>query len=236
MSSTRLDDLGASVDDLAGAAPTREVVLAVERTADATAACEFLRDNVLKGEVRIVVRVRVGWGRGFGAGRGGAVSREPFAHARRAPPTWHTSGSHHHPTHTHTQSDILHILHIAKIVPTRESISHGPPGTSVSFRDEPLPAVKAHVDDVRAWLASSIAPLAESTGAQTRLHLFVESTAATAADVAAVIGRVADDTDASLVAIAKSNKTRLDKLFVGSVAGEVQKLAKRNVLLVVAPK
>lgn len=138
------------------------------------------------------------------------------------------------PTPTPTQSDILQIVHIAKIVPARESIAHGPPGTSVSFREEPLPAVKAHVDDVRAWLAASIAPLAQSTGAQTRLHLFVESTTASAADVAAVIGRVADDTNASLVAIAKSNKTRLDKLFVGSVAGEVQK-SKRNVLLVVAP-
>lgn len=124
-------------------------------------------------------------------------------------------------------------MHVAKIVPARESISHGPPGTSLSFREESLPAVKAHVDDVRAWLAANVTPVAESTGATTRVHLFVEATTATAADVAAVIGRVADGTDAALIAVAKSNKTALNKLFVGSVAGEVGKL-KRPVLMVVA--
>ena len=125
-------------------------------------------------------------------------------------------------------------MHVAKIVPPRESVSHGPPGTSVSFRDEPLPAVQAHVDDVRAWLAASIVPVAEASGARTRVHLFVESVTAPAADVAATVGRMADDVGAALVALSKSNKTALDRLFVGSVAAGVQAL-KKNVLLVVAP-
>lgn len=69
-STSRLDDLGASMDDLGG--PTRHVVLAVEKTADAAAACAFLRDNVLRGSVSCGVAVMYS---SSGVGRAGCGSR-----------------------------------------------------------------------------------------------------------------------------------------------------------------
>lgn len=122
----------------------------------------------------------------------------------------------------------------ARIVPPAEVISHGPPGTSVTFRDESLDAVRAHVDGVRAWLHSVIAPVAASTGATFALHLFVSPTTAPAADVAATIAEAADACGAAIVVVSKSNKTLLDRAFLGSVAGCVQGGA-RSVLTVVRP-
>lgn len=126
-------------------------------------------------------------------------------------------------------------LSAARIVPPAEVIAHGPPGTSVSFRDESLDAVRAHVDEIRAWLKSVIVPVAASTGAAFALHLFVAPTTTPAADVAATINAAAEACHADVVVISKSNKTVLDRLFVGSVAACVQ-AGPQSVLTVVRPE
>ena len=45
--------------------------------------------------------------------------------------------------------------------------------------------------------------------------------------------QVAEETDAALIIAAKSNKTAMEKFFVGSVAEAVSKLTNRSLFLVV---
>lgn len=111
------------------------------------------------------------------------------------------------------------------------TVFHGVPGTSYSFHDEPLKDVQAHLAAVREWLAAEVVPVLVAAGARHEVHLFVDRTTAPAADVAATITSVADAVDAPLIVMAKSNKTLLDKVFVGSVADKVSKSG-RNVMLV----
>ena len=137
---------------------------------------------------------------------------------------------------TNKQNDTLHIVHIAKIMSAREEVSHGIPGTSLSYRDESLGEVKAHVEEARAWLRDVIVPAAEGAaaakGAAVRVHLFVDKTTASSDDLAATLAKAADDLDAAVLVLSKSNKTALDRLFVGSVAGKTQRICGRPVLLV----
>ena len=170
------------------------------------------------------------------------------------------------------QSDVIDIVHVAKIMAPESTVFHGVPGTSYSFHDEPLKDVQSHLATVREWLAAEVVPVLTAAGARHEVHLFVEKTTAPAADVAATITCVADSVDAPLIVMvspgerereagmvgvwggwawspppvhaaltshllllpcftqAKSNKTTLDKLFVGSVADKVAKSG-RNVVL-----
>lgn len=155
------------------------------------------------------------------------------------------------------QSDTLHIVHVAKVMSPREEVSHGPPGTSLSYRDESLDDVRRHVDEARAWLRDVVVPAATeaavaaaaassssssapdsavSSPPSIRVHLFVDKTTASADDVAATLSKAADDLGASLLVLSKSNKTGLDRLFVGSVASKTQKACGRPVLLVSAAR
>ena len=119
----------------------------------------------------------------------------------------------------------------------REEISHGIPGTSLSYRDESLNEVKAHVEEARSWLRDVIVPAATEAvgaakGSSVKVHLFVDKTTASSDDLAATLAKAADDLDAAVLVLSKSNKTRLDRFFVGSVAGKTQRICGRPVLLV----
>ena len=120
----------------------------------------------------------------------------------------------------------------------REEVSHGIPGTSLSYRDESLSEVKTHVEEARAWLREVIVPAATEAaskhcpGAKIRVHLYVDKTTASADDLAATLAKAAADLGAAVLVLSKSNKTRLDRIFVGSVAGKTQRICGRPVLLV----
>ena len=128
-------------------------------------------------------------------------------------------------------------MHIAKIVSAKTEVSHGIPGTSLSYRDESLNEVKAHVEEARAWLRDVIVPAATegavgAKGASFKVHIFVDKTTASSDDLAATLAKAADDLDAAVLVLSRSNKTALDRLFVGSVAGKTQRICGRPVLLV----
>ena len=125
-------------------------------------------------------------------------------------------------------------MHIAKIVSAKTEVSHGIPGTSLLYRDESLNEVKAHVEEARAWLRDVIVPAATegAAGASVKVHLFVDKTTASSDDLAATLAKAADDLDAAVLVLSRSNKTALDRLFVGSVAGKTQRICGRPVLLV----
>ena len=84
---------------------------------------------------------------------------------------------------------------------------------------------------VRKWCQKKVVPVLERAGARYNLHLFVDKITAPPADVASIITGVAADVGAPFLVMARSNKTRLDRVVVGSVAAEVQK-GGRPVLLV----
>jgi nucleotide-binding universal stress UspA family protein len=102
------------------------------------------------------------------------------------------------------------------------------------YRDESLNEVKAHVEEARAWLRDVIVPAATegAAGASVKVHLFVDKTTASSDDLAATLAKAADDLDAAVLVLSRSNKTALDRLFVGSVAGKTQRICGRPVLLV----
>ena len=97
------------------------------------------------------------------------------------------------------QSDVIDIVHVAKIMAPESTVFHGVPGTSYSFHDEPLKDVQSHLATVREWLAAEVVPVLTAAGARHEVHLFVEKTTAPAADVAATITCVADSVDAPLI-------------------------------------
>ena len=128
-------------------------------------------------------------------------------------------------------------MHVAKLMSAREEVGPGIPGTTLSYRDESLNEVKAHVEEARAWLRDVIVPAAKegaaaARGASVKVHLFVDKTTASSDDLATTLAKAADDLDAAVLVLSKSNKTRLDRLFVGSVAGKTQRICGRPVLLV----
>ena len=245
----------------------RSIVVAIEKTDDGLSAVKFAAENVLKGEVReqrgARERVEDSLGvvpkakerqRGKGSMRKTsfyfdlvdlvAVFSHPNSSRPPPPPPLPLapplSQSHHenkNKTTNKQQNDTLHIVHVAKIMSAREEVSHGIPGTSLSYRDESLGEVKAHVEEARAWLRDVIVPAAaegaaRAGGAAVRVHLFVDKTTASSDDLAATLAKAADDLGAAVLVLSKSNKTRLDRLFVGSVAGKTQKICGRPVLLV----
>ena len=116
----------------------------------------------------------------------------------------------------------------------REEVAHGMPGTSLSYRDESLAEVKKHVEEARAWLREVIVPAATEAarGSRVKVHLFVDKTTASSDDLAKTLAKAADDLDAAVLVLSKSNKTALDRLFLGSVAGKTQRICGRPVLLV----
>lgn len=116
----------------------------------------------------------------------------------------------------------------------REEVAHGIPGTSLSYRDESLSEVKGHVQEARAWLRDVIVPAATAAakGSAVKVHLFIDKTTASSDDLAATIAKAADDLNAAILVLSKSNKTALDRFVVGSVAAKTHKICGRPVLLV----
>ena len=111
------------------------------------------------------------------------------------------------PSHPH-QSDVIDIVHVAKIMAPESTVFHGVPGTSYSYHDEPLKDVQAHLTTVREWLAAEVVPLLAGAGARHEVHLFVDRTTAPAADVAATITCVADSVDAPLIVMVRDRRER----------------------------
>jgi nucleotide-binding universal stress UspA family protein len=253
---------GSDDDGGGGDKPTsRSIVVAIEKTDDGLSAVKFAAENVLRGEVSRKIRGRVwesacregcfGFEEDRSEGRRG--KHENFFVFASFPTSTSTSSFFslsltlssprsflpplfHPPLQlpTHQQDDTLHILHVAKIMSAREEVAHGMPGTSLSYRDESLAEVKKHVEEARAWLREVIVPAATEAarGSRVKVHLFVDKTTASSDDLAKTLAKAADDLDAAVLVLSKSNKTALDRLFLGSVAGKTQRICGRPVLLV----
>lgn len=120
--------------------------------------------------------------------------------------------------------DVIHVIHVAKIKAPTTEIYHGPVGSSMRYRDLSLKDVHAEIEEIRAWLANEVVPLLKQKDAPYNLHLFVDKINATSHDVAKTICDTANSVGGALLVLSKSNKTRIDRFFVGSVVTALSKM------------
>ncbi|KAK9786674.1 hypothetical protein WJX73_005412 [Symbiochloris irregularis] len=124
----------------------------------------------------------------------------------------------------HRKGDTFHIVHVALVLAAPEEIQHSVPGMSHTVHNRPVEDAKADAERAKVFVREKfVAPL-QAAHIAFEPHLFMENDKAPPESIAAAVDSVAKDVNATMIVIARSNKSSVQKFFVGSVAAKVTAL------------
>mmetsp|Transcript_14905 Transcript_14905/g.32317 ORF Transcript_14905/g.32317 Transcript_14905/m.32317 type:complete len:200 (+) Transcript_14905:76-675(+) len=131
------------------------------------------------------------------------------------------------------RGDIVHLIHVARVMSPQYTIQHSYPGASYTIPDPNALDENQYVEHVRDIIKSRFTSILDSRKIQHSLHLFLDTDNAPASAVCASIFKVAEDINACMLVMACHNKAYgWDTMFLGSVADYATQNSKLPVMII----